>query len=141
MPYFTRRLFMAMPPAFAAFPAFAEEVQHLSAEEAYEQAKAGELVLIDIRRPDEWAETGIPAEAIPIDMRVQNLGARIDAALDGNRDRPVALICHTGVRTHYLSTAMAKAGFTAVYNVSEGMAGSDYGPGWLKKGLPVEKPE
>jgi rhodanese-related sulfurtransferase len=30
-------------------------------------------------------------------------------------------------------------GFTQVYNVKEGMAGSGAGPGWLKRGLPVDK--
>jgi len=30
-------------------------------------------------------------------------------------------------------------GFTQVYNVKEGMVGSTAGPGWLKRGLPVER--
>ena len=29
-------------------------------------------------------------------------------------------------------------GFTRVYNVKEGMVGSGAGPGWIKRGLPVE---
>jgi rhodanese-related sulfurtransferase len=29
-------------------------------------------------------------------------------------------------------------GFTRVYNVKEGMAGSAAGPGWVKRGLPLE---
>jgi hypothetical protein len=29
-------------------------------------------------------------------------------------------------------------GFTNVYNVSEGMAGSKAGPGWIRRGLPIE---
>lgn len=135
-----RRLFLAMPAAFAAFPVFAADVGHLTVEEAHERAEAGEIVLIDIRRPDEWDETGIPAGAVPIDMRVRDLGARIDAALGGNRDAPVALICHSGVRSRHLSEAMAEAGFTQVYDVGEGMGGSSHGPGWVRRGLPVERP-
>jgi len=136
-----RRLFLAMPAAFAAFPVFAADVGHLGVTEAHRKAAAGEIVLIDIRRPDEWAATGIAAGAVPIDMRVRDLGARIDAALGGDRDAPVALICHSGVRSHHLSDAMAKAGFTQVYDVGEGMAGSSRGPGWVARGLPVERPE
>jgi len=30
-------------------------------------------------------------------------------------------------------------GFMQVYNVKEGMVGSAAGPGWLKRGLPVER--
>lgn len=138
---FTRRLFLAAPLAFAAFSAVAGEVRQISAGKAHEQAKTGEIVLIDIRRPDEWAATGIPAWAVPIDMRARDLGARIDAALGGDRDMPVALICHSGVRSGRLAEAMAKAGFARVYDVGEGMNGSPHGPGWIARGLPVERPE
>ena len=136
-----RRLFLAMPAAFAAFPVFAADVGQLTVEQAHERASTGAIVLIDIRRPEEWEATGIAAGAVPIDMRARDLGARIDAALGGNRDAPVALICHSGVRSHHLSEAMAKAGFTQIYDVGEGMAGSSHGPGWLKRGLPVERPQ
>jgi len=139
--HFTRRLFIAAPAAFAAFPVFAEEVQHLSVEEAHTLAAAGDIVLIDIRRPDEWARTGIAGGAVPIDMRVRDLSAQIDAALGRDRDAPVALICHSGVRSAALSAAMARAGFGNVYDVGEGMAGSDHGPGWLARSLPITQPE
>ena len=137
----TRRLFLALPAAFAAFPVFASEAGLLTVTEAHEKVRTGEIVLIDIRRPDEWAQTGIAEGAVPIDMRAPDLGARIDAALGGDRDRPVALICHSGVRSRHLSAAMAGAGFTRVYDVGEGMAGSSRGPGWVARGLPVERPE
>jgi len=138
---FPRRLFLVAPAAFAAFPVFAAEIGSLTVSEAHEKAKAGEIVLIDIRRPDEWARTGVAAGALPIDMRVRDLGTRIDAALGGDRDAPVALICHSGVRSDALAEAMAKAGFTQVYDIPEGMAGSRAGPGWVKSGLPVERPQ
>ena len=37
---------------------------------------------------------------------------------------------------HYLQAN----GFTRVFHVREGMAGSSAGPGWLKRGLPIDKP-
>ncbi len=137
----TRRLFLALSLACLAPPALAQEVRIIGPVEAHERVAAGEIVLIDIRRPEEWAATGIAKGAVPIDMRVPDLGPRIDAALGGDRTRPVALICHSGVRSHHLSGAMAKAGFSMVYDVSEGMAGSRRGPGWVARGLPVERPE
>ena len=56
----------------------------------------------------------------------------------GNKNAPVALICRTGNRTTQIQKAMRDAGFTQVYNIREGMAGSDAGPGWLRRQLPVE---
>lgn len=37
----------------------------ISAAEAYKQSFDKEIILLDIRRPDEWRESGIPATATP----------------------------------------------------------------------------
>jgi rhodanese-related sulfurtransferase len=34
---------------------------------------------------------------------------------------------------------LQEMGFSRVYNVKEGMAGSGAGPGWVRRGLPVER--
>jgi rhodanese-related sulfurtransferase len=59
-------------------------------------------------------------------------------AVDGDKDAPIAIICRTGNRTAYTQKALQDLGFTQVYNVKEGMAGSAAGPGWVRRGLPVE---
>ena len=41
----------------------------LSAPEARQLVDEGKLILVDIRRPDEWARTGIAPGAHAIDMR------------------------------------------------------------------------
>ena len=41
----------------------------LGVKDAPQQAEAGEIYPIDIRRPDEWERTGIAVSAIPLDMR------------------------------------------------------------------------
>ena len=135
----TRRFFLAAPTAFAAFPVFANEVGLLTAIEAHDKAQAGDVILIDVREPDEWAESGVARGAERINMRNSELGAKLEAALGGDRDAPVALICRTGARSQAVADAMARAGFTNVYSVGDGMFGSPRGPGWLKSGLPVEK--
>ena len=56
----------------------------------------------------------------------------------GDRNAPIALICRTGNRTSQAQQFLQAQGFTRVYNVREGMAGSAAGPGWLKRELPVE---
>ena len=37
----------------------------------------------------------------------------------------------------HLAELMAGAGFTSVFDVTEGMIGSSAGPGWIDAGLPV----
>ncbi|MGB7241205.1 MAG: rhodanese-like domain-containing protein [Sulfitobacter sp.] len=112
----------------------------LSVEDAYRRALNGEVVLVDIRRPDEWALTGIGVGAVPIDMRRDDFTDALLAATKGDTAIPVALICARGVRSRRMSIKLTKAGFANIIDVPEGMLGSGAGPGWLKRGLPVVKP-
>ena len=114
----------------------------LSAPEAFEKAKAGELTLIDIRRPDEWRQTGVAEGAVRVNMvhpqGVQGFVRQISAEVSGQRDAPIGLICRTGNRTTHMQKALQEAGFTNVYHIPEGMVGSGAGPGWIARGLPVD---
>ena len=107
---------------------------------AYAAALSRELVLVDIRRPAEWAETGVPGPAHRIDVRRDDFLDAVAAALDGERDRAVALICARGVRSDRAAARLAADGFSAVHDVSEGVLGSSAGPGWIARGLPVRFP-
>ena len=109
---------------------------------AHAQAQAGQLTLIDIRRPDEWRQTGVAQDALQINM-IHPQGAagfvgQVAAEVGGDRNAPIGLICRTGNRTTHMQQALRKAGFTQVYNIDEGMVGSSAGPGWIARGLPVE---
>lgn len=50
----------------------------------------------------------------------------------------MAVICRTGRRSAAAERLLERNGFSHVYNVVEGMAGSSAGPGWLARGLPIE---
>ena len=114
----------------------------LTAPDAYAQAQAGKLTLIDIRRPDEWRQTGVAKDALQINMAHPQGAAgfvqQVAAELGGDKNAPIALICRTGNRTTQMQQALRDAGFTQVYNIKEGMAGSGAGPGWIARGLPLE---
>lgn len=112
----------------------------LSADLAQRAAEAGELTLIDLRTPREWAMTGSPAEAERIDMQAPDFGERLLALIQRNPAKPIALICATGGRSGYVFAALKKRGFERVYNIAEGMMGSKAGPGWLARGLPLVRP-
>lgn len=132
----TRRFVLALLTASLAAPAFASD-GILTAAEAHRAALAGDILLVDIRRPDEWRRTGLPEGALPLDMRRPDFLAQLDQAIGGDRTRPVALICAAGVRTARVASALRRIGFSDVHDVSEGMTGSRAGPGWLRAGLPV----
>lgn len=111
----------------------------LTAPEAHRLAMAGEITLIDIRRPDEWAATGSAAEAQRLDLRRDDFLDALAAAVNGDPDAPIALICARGVRSARLGNRLREAGFTRIIDVPEGMLGSSAGPGWVARGLPVAR--
>jgi len=122
----------------ATAPALAEP--NMSAPEALAASGAGKVRLIDIRTPQEWRETGVAPGAGRVDFYrgPEVLAQSVLRMVDGDRNAPIALICRTGNRTAQAQRYLQSQGFTQVYNVTEGMAGSAAGPGWLKRGLPVE---
>ncbi len=109
----------------------------LSAPMAHEKVRAGEITLVDIRRPDEWARTGVPEGALALDMRRPDFTDVLLEEVGGSAEAPIALICARGVRSRGLGAKLTKAGFTQIIDVPEGMLGSGAGPGWIKRGLPV----
>ena len=106
---------------------------------AHKLALSGEITLVDIRRPDEWARTGTGEGAHQLDMRQKDFINALDGLVAGDRSKPVALICARGVRSNRLSQKLSDAGFTNIIDVPEGMQGSKAGPGWIKRDLPVIK--
>jgi rhodanese-related sulfurtransferase len=135
----TRRRFVGSMVALAAssVPTFAKGV--LTATEAFAKAATGKITLIDIRTPEEWAETGTGAGAQRLDMRRDDFVSALDKLLGGDRSKAVALICARGVRSSRLSRALRESGYTNIIDVPEGMLGSYAGPGWLERGLPISR--
>lgn len=114
----------------------------LTAPEAAAAVSAGKVTLIDIRTPPEWKETGVAKGAKLLNMlHPQGAPGFTNALLEqvkGDKNAPIALICRTGNRSTQVQRYLQSQGFTQVYNVKEGMAGSGAGPGWIKRSLPVE---
>jgi rhodanese-related sulfurtransferase len=106
---------------------------------AHKLAGDGKIVLVDIRRPDEWASTGSGEHAVRLDLRRDDFIAELDKLLGGDRTAPLALICARGVRSARENNKLIAAGFTNVIDVPEGMLGNAKGPGWIKRGLPLNR--
>jgi rhodanese-related sulfurtransferase len=112
MKYITA-IFTAFSISLLALPVGAFESIAPSADEL----KAMDVLLIDIREPHEWQETGIVEGAIPITasrLFLQELAPLLD-------DRPVALICRTGNRTEQLSGLLEPHLQQEVINIEGGI--------------------
>ncbi len=114
----------------------------ISADAAHRQSQAGELLIVDVRSPREWRQTGLPKGAAAVTIHDPNgpegfLAAML-AAAGGDKAKPIALICASGVRSNRAHRFLEAKGFTALVDVSEGMLGRRDKPGWLKRGLPTE---
>ena len=129
-------IMMALLVAFA-FPALA--VEEMSAAEARAAVEAGTLVLIDVRTPQEWKETGVGDVAQAISLQDRQFGPKLQALVDANPGARLGFICATGSRSNFVATELARRGLTGLVDVPEGMEGSRAGQGWLKSGLPVKQ--
>jgi rhodanese-related sulfurtransferase len=99
----------------------------------------GDLVLLDVRTPTEWAMTGLPRDSHGINAQDRDFIAQARGAVLGDLDQPIAVICRSGSRSKAAASVLEKAGFTHVFDIAEGMSGNETaGDGWLKRGLPTD---
>ena len=114
----------------------------ITANEAKVRLERGQMMLIDVRSPQEWRQTGIAQGARTV--AIHNPGGlpgfveAVKAVVGGDLDKGIAVICARGNRSTIAHQALTEAGFTRVMNLKEGMLGGPYGPGWLPRSLPVE---
>ena len=94
--------------------------------------------IVDIRRKDEWAETGVVKSSKLLTAFDQ--GGQFVRTFPGDfqafakPNEEVILICRTGNRSAVLSQVLAEqAGYTQIYNVKDGIVE------WLKAGNSVSK--
>lgn len=84
-------------------------------------------LLLDVREPDEFAESHAPGSVL---IPLGQLQERI-AEIGDFRRNPVVIICRSGRRSSQAAGMLAKLGFTALYNVQGGMQA------WEQASLPV----
>jgi len=124
--------------AFLAAPAFAQPGD-LPADSAWQMVQRGDLVVLDVRTPTEWAMTGLPRDSHGINAQDRDFIAQARGAVLGDLDQPIAVICRSGLRSKAAASVLEKAGFTNVFDIGEGMSGNETsGDGWLKRGLPTD---
>lgn len=98
--------------------------------DAYDRLRAGALVLIDVREPDERARLGAPDGAVGVALQDPDFTAKALAAA-GEPPLPVATSCRTGSRSQTAAARLIDAGLTDVSVVKGGFEA------WRKAGLPI----
>ncbi len=83
------------------------------------------VVLLDVRTPGEFSQGHIEG-AMNIDVEASTFDSEI-AKLD--KTKTYAVYCHSGRRSGIATQAMAKMGFTHLYNLQNGL--SD----WMSQGM------
>lgn len=137
--YYTRRSALAGFAALSlsSLPVFAQQGDIWTVAEVNAALEKGEVVLVDVRRPEEWAQTGVAQGAWPLDMTSGDFTQKLFKARELADGRPVALICRTANRTGFLMSQIRKAGLTGFVDTVGGMAGKGANKGWIESGLPT----
>ena len=95
-----------------ALTACGADVARLTPAEAAQRVAAGTAVLVDVREPGEWAETGVVAGAATLalsDLR----GERRDwkPFLAANKERELILYCRSGNRSGQAARLLVAEGY------------------------------
>jgi len=128
-----RRLGLLLALALLFAPGCARSAERVTAQQAAALLEQGQAVLVDVREPAEWKQTGVAAPA--------ELLAKSD--FDGakrawtpflerhGKDKTLLLICRSGRRSGIVADALAAEG----YKTLNAGAFSD----WVAAGLPVRR--
>lgn len=116
---------------------FAAEVATLSPAAAAKLVADGKAVLVDVREPSEWVESGVaaPAVLLPKSEFDEGLIGEWKDFLAKTGDKQIILYCRSGRRSGTVAAALAAKG----YKVANAGGFKD----WQAAGLPVRsaKPE
>ena len=129
----TAFLLLIMLPGAVAFA----DASIWSADKAARALQNNEIILLDIRSPQEWQETGLAEGAWPVSLHEPGFGEKIGAIIRANENRTIALICAVGGRSASVLSHLKGLGVSNFVDVSEGMLGSKAGPGWIKRDLAI----
>ena len=109
----------------------------ISAREAHDGARTGALLLVDIRTPEEWTDTGVPQGALRLDAEASGFELRLAGLRVDYPGKRIVLIDRTGGLSASTRQKLAGRGWRDLGLVRGGMLGSASDKGWLAEGLPV----
>lgn len=104
-------------------------VKQISAIQAAGLIKEADILILDVRTPQEFNEGHIEnARNIPVSEIADKTGS-----ISAYKEKPVLVYCHSGARSFRASKLLHRAGFTKTRNLNGGMMA------WKSQGFPVAK--
>ncbi len=100
--------------------------------DALERTKTGDVLLIDVREPDEWRATGSPRGSLRVALQSPDFVNQIREYSNHRKELPIALCCRSGLRGKKAAELLVQDGFDNVSNVEGGMMK------WVSEDLPVD---
>ena len=125
----TRHLFAALL-AIAACGLWAAEPPKISSPDAARLVADGKAVLVDVREPAEWAETGVAKPAVLLPQSdFDGAQKQWKAFLASVGDKQIIFYCSHGIRAGKIAGKLAEQGFKT--------ASAGRLKDWTDAGLPV----
>ncbi len=131
-----KNLLLSTILVLTGFGARANDGAIISPDEALALAAKGELIIVDVRTPAEWRQSGVPSGAATVELN-DDFVSGVLKVVNGDRTRPVGVICRSGRRSAAAQSLLLKQGFVRVLNINEGVLGDASGRGWQARGLPM----
>ncbi len=118
---------------------WAADLNNLSVKQVEALQKQGNALIVDVRTPEEWKQTGIIPGSVPLQFfdkdgnaLTQTWLAKFDQ-LRKSSDQPVVLVCRSGHRSGLVGNFLTKKlGLKHINHLSTGLQS------WLKAGKPVK---
>lgn len=102
-------------------------ITNMNTKDFSEKTQQAGVVVLDVRTPGEFSQGHIQG-AMNIDVEAPTFSSEI-AKLD--KTKTYAVYCRSGNRSGVATKAMAKAGFTHLYNLENGITD------WMAQGMPT----
>ena len=103
----------------------------IEAKEVHDLMHTKPLLLIDVRRPDEWQRTGMAMDSQGITSSNDTFIEEVSKIADQDKSKQIALICHAGSRSQDAALKLSDNGFKNIISVDGGMQA------WSAADLPV----
>ncbi len=107
--------------------------QALSPKQAHQMQQNGEIVIIDVRQPDEWQQTGLPAGAQGVALSGPNFIEQIEEIAAQNKGCKLAISCQSGMRTKAAVKSLDAHGMKNLHQIKGGLMA------WNRENLPIDK--
>ena len=104
----------------------------MDADDVHRAVVRDEMLLVDVRNPDEWKAQGVPQYAETISLTDQEFASKVAELSQQYPEKRIAISCLSGKRAERAIEILAEGGLTGLVSVKDGLNG------WRDAGLSVE---